>query len=236
MNTFAKLPPDRENSTYHHIAYHFDGRKEHGYSKKQGANEKADKRDLLFGTCERLLPLYFHRSEVFRVEVFLRRAGASPSALKAEVLVATFYADGFELHDTYAKDSVIYGFLNEFYASDLRDAKRALASVGKGKGGTHDFTWDGRKSLEDFKAYCAHLCSFHERGTVEKFFFAIKRKYYDIPPIPNFHQGGQVAGHATATVPQSPPPPPVAPATHQRTKQTNSLASLIPAHLQPPQS
>jgi len=230
MNNFTTLPPDRENSTYHHIAYHFDGRKEHGYSKKLGANEKADKRDLLLGTCERLLPRYFHHSEVFKVEVFLRRTGPNANALKVEVLVATCFADGFELHDTYAKDTIIRGFLNEFYASDLRDAKRALALVGRGKGGTHDFTWDGRKSFDDLKAYCAHLCNFHERGTVERFFFSVKKKYYDT----DFAQGGQLAGTATPAAVGTPPPATVA-QSQQRTKQTNPIGSLIPAHLHPPQ-
>lgn len=215
MNKFASLPPDRENSTYHHIAYHFDGKKEHGYSKKQSAKESSDKRELFMGFCERLLPIYFHQKDVFKIEVFMRRSGTNPNALPVEVLVAKLYADGYELFDIFSQDSVIGGFLKEFYASDLHDAKRARALVGRGKGASHDWLWDAQKSLEELQAYCKFLTNYHPYGDVERFFYATKRKYYDdATPAP------------TAPVTVATPTP-------QRTKQTNSIASLIPTHLQP---
>lgn len=219
MSAFSKTPPDKEFSTYHHVAYHFEGLKEHGYSKKQGFNEPADKRVLFCGFCKRLLPRYFRKLEVFKVEVFMRRFGTTgPNAFKSETLVATLYADGFQLHDVFSPDKLIEGFLKEFYASDLTDADRALALMNRATGSQHDYVWNPTgKNLEDLKTYCAHLCNFHDRSEVERFFFAMKRKHY-------------------ADVPTAAPAPPVAHSTPpKRNKDTQPISSLIPAHLQPKQ-
>lgn len=216
MSAFSKTAADKEHSTYHHIAYHFEGMKEHGYSKKQGFNEASDKRVLFCTTCKRLLPRYFKQMEVFKMEVYMRRFGnTSANAYKSETLVATLYADGYQLHDVFGADKLIDNFLKEFYASDLTDAERALALMNRSTGSEHDYVWNPTgKTLEDLKTYCSHLCNFHERGEVERFFFQMKKKHYaDATP-------------ATTA-------PTVATPAIQRTKQTNSIASLIPAHLQP---
>ncbi|WP_157585331.1 hypothetical protein [Runella zeae] len=218
MQNFSKLPPDRDNATYHHIAYYLNGRQEHGWSKKVNMNETGDKRRLLCSSLSRLLPLYFQK-EVWQVEVYRRvKPQTGSRAFYNEEMVGRFWGADWELYGAYQKDTIINHFLKEFYASGNGPA--ALQAIKKGVGAVHDFSFDPQgKTLEDLKEKCRSLLEFYPRGQVEKFFFEVKKRYF---PQPVF---------STAIDPPSPPPP--APAPKRKRIDPKPVADLIPKHLKP---
>lgn len=221
MQSFSNLAPDRENATYHHIAYYLSGKKEHGWSKKAGMNEMTDKRMLLCSSLSRLLPGYF-RKEVWQVEVYRRvKTQQGSAALFQEELVGRFWDSEYELSGVFVKDTTVNHFLKEFY--ERGDGKAALMAVKKGTGASHDFDFNpAGKTLEDLADKCRLLLEFYPRGQVERFYFEVKKRYFGGQQSAIENQ--QTAGGTQPT------------ADKKRGKaEPTTLASLIPTHLQPPQ-
>lgn len=183
---FKDLPPDIEQSKYRHVAYFFNGNSQTGYSKKQGIPEQTDKRKLFYQVCGRLAAYYFTK-DVFKVDFYMRvfkRVGGGVNDFSHEVLVATLYDSDFELYGHFQNDAEVATFLKSFYESGFKNAKDIIKSVKRVF--KHEYSWDASQGdFEAFRAYCGHLVDIgHERPMVERFFFAIKRRYYSEPAAP----------------------------------------------------
>lgn len=204
-NSFNQALPDKDNSTFRHVASTFGGQKIVGYSKKAGFNEGADKRRLFVSSMARLLPGFFSkRNDVWQLQVY-RRLPERQNGLWKESLVATFTSSEFQLHNGFDNDKAIQVCMQAIYDGDIKGSVELLKNY-------NDFAFDPRtETYEGLVAKCTHLLNFHERGIVERFFFETKKRF--------FPATGQ---QPTPDQPAQPQPIPA------RTKQTSSLKDLLP--------
>lgn len=209
MSKFTLTGPDRENSTFHHIAYFIDGYKEHGYSKRLDRNEPVNKIALLCGTVGRLVPRYLlahSRGVCYKVEFYRCFRTQTGNAAHKEELILVCEDAGYRLGGSVGTDMFCKSFLQALYKAGLNYPK--VEPMLKRYAKNSPLTFDpATESIECLHERCINLIDQgYPKSEVEQFFFSIKRKFFPEPAAP---------------APQANPEP-------KRGGEAKSLASLLP--------